>query len=112
MVPLGCLVLLLSANMVLVLTFHQDLQDGNFLIDAEDIFSSAGGGVKGPLYYPGQGAGVSVVRNSKDSSHYPDTRPAGVRALTRQMLAFIQNVVRRQSRCFYHHTCDYLPSPR
>ena len=51
MVPLGCLVLLLSANMVLVLTFHQDLQDGNFFIDAEDIFSSAGGGVEGPLYY-------------------------------------------------------------
>ena len=111
MVPLGRLVLLLSANMVLVHTFHQDLQDGNFLIDAEDIFGSAGG-AEGPLYYPSQGAGVSVVRNSKDSSHYPDTRPAGVRALTRQMLAFIQNVVRRQSRCFYHHTCDYLPSSR
>ena len=98
MVPLCRLVLVLCANMVLVLTFHQDLQDGNFLIDAEDIFSSAGGGVKGPLYYPSQGRGVSVVRNSKDSSHYPDSRPAGVRALTGQMLAFIQNVVRRQSR--------------
>ena len=95
MVPLGCLVLLLSANMVLVQTFHRDLQDDNFFTDAEDIFSSAGGGVEGPLYYPSQGPGVSVVRNSKDSSYYPDTRPAGVRALTKQMLAFIQNVVRR-----------------
>ena len=93
MVPLGCLVLVLSANMVH--TFHQDLQDDNFFTGAEDIFSSAGGGVEGPLYYPSQGPGVSVVRNSKDSSYYPDTRPAGVRALTKQMLAFIQNVVRR-----------------
>ena len=92
MVPLGCLVLLLSTNMVH--TFHRDLQD-NFFTGAEDIFSSAGEGVEGPLYYPSQGAGVSVVRNSKDSSYYPDTRPAGVRALTKQMLAFIQNVVRR-----------------
>ena len=77
MVPLGCLVLVLSSNMVLVQTFHRDLQDDNFFTGALDIFSSAGGGVEGPLYYPSQGPGVSVVRNSKDSSYYPDSRPAG-----------------------------------
>ena len=57
MVPLGCLVLLLSANMVLVQTFHRDLQDNNFFTGAEDIFSSAGGGVAGPLFYTSQGPG-------------------------------------------------------
>ena len=43
------------------------------------------------MYYESMGG--KVIRNMRDSSFYPDSRPAGVRGITKKMLYFIHNVV-------------------
>ena len=44
------------------------------------------------LYYDST-RGERMVRNIRDNSFYPDSRPAGVRGITKNMLHFIHNVV-------------------
>ena len=43
------------------------------------------------LYYASKDG--KMIRNSRDSSFYPGSRHAGVRGITKDMLAFIHNVV-------------------
>ena len=45
-------------------------------------------------YYDGHGNKLDkFITNTKDSSYYPDNRPAGVKGITRSLLDFIHNVV-------------------
>ena len=80
---------------------YEDFEPSDNLLDIEeDLFLHQNSIVDHPnldqplYYYDGHGNTVNkFITNTKDSSYYPDNRPAGVKGITRSLLDFIHNVV-------------------